>query len=398
MTLLFPAMSSAAALDTAQEPSVGTSGSAAAQQGSSQTVPVSSLPVPPIPAVETAGTTQGNPPGANQMTPTTAGATSSAVTAEGKNSPTNAEAGVAPSALIPTSNNVSATPQSNLTSTADANAAKNPTAQENTAVLVPNGAALPAQLLPMGSSESSPWTSYAAGGFLILGLAAAGVTLVRIRQGRSFGGPKSERQMQLVSSLALSPKRQILLVRVRDKEVALASTEHGITLLTEMAASGRTSQLLEDGHNEEPRKRKVQQRIVQEDQPRMIADSSESVGQETAIARSEMLMGALKNLREKNLRSKGSTPTQEKPVISSAASTESAAVEQRVLNNVSESKAKSEPTMKQTRAAFPKYLANAFEQESKRNISSAAGSTSTDDVGSVTTMIRERLKDLRPLS
>jgi hypothetical protein len=61
---------------------------------------------------------------------------------------------------------------------------------------------------------------------------------------------------------------------------------------------------------------------------------------------------------------------------------------------------KTESTMKQTRAAFPKYLANAFEQESKRALpqNQNQNSSNQDEAGNVTNMIRERLKELRPLS
>jgi flagellar biogenesis protein FliO len=273
------------------------------------------------------------------------------------------------------------------------------TTSENT-LLVPNGAALQPQLLPLGQSEQSPWTAYATGGFLILGLAAAGVMMVRLRQGKAFGLNKAEKQMQLVSTLALSPKRQIILVRIRDKEVALASTEQGITLLTEMQSPNKhSSAMLDDGGSEEPRRRKVQQRIVQEEPAKMIASgASESVGQETAIARSEMLMGALKNLREKNLRGKGSSGSSENSSSASMRSSDSEASEKKILETVSESRSKGEPTLKQTRAAFPKYLANAFEQESKRNIGTNTNSSGSDEAGNVTNMIRERLKDLRPLA
>lgn len=267
-------------------------------------------------------------------------------------------------------------------------------------LLVPNGAALQPQLLPLGQTEHSPWTAYATGGFLILGLAATGVMMVRLRQGKTFGLNKSEKQMQLVSTLALSPKRQIILVRIRDKEVALASTEQGITLLTELPSHNKhSSAMLDDGGNEEPRRRKSQQRIAEEEPARMIASGvSESVGQETAIARSEMLMGALKNLREKNLRGKESSSSSENLPSASIRSSALEASEKKITESVSESPSKSEPTLKQTRAAFPKYLANAFEQESKRSISANSNSSGSDEAGNVTNMIRERLKDLRPLA
>lgn len=263
-------------------------------------------------------------------------------------------------------------------------------------VLVPSGAAIQPQLMPLAQNSETPWASYATVGFLILGMAATGLLAVKLRQGRSFGSNKSERQMQIISSLALSPKRQILLVKIRDKEVALASTETGVTLLTEMDTPFRTApHLVDESGGEEPRRRKVQQKILKEEPSKMIAAVSESAIDESAMARSEMLMGALKNLREKSMRGKTAInkerieSTVQQPIPETRR-----AEEPRETNGFSKSQAKAEPTLRQTRAAFPKYLANAFEKEANR----APAQSQTDEAGNVTNMIRERLKELRPLA
>lgn len=291
------------------------------------------------------------------------------------------------------------------------NADGSTTSGANTGSMVPNGAALQTQLLPIGQTESFPWNTLLAGTFLILGIAATGVMAVRIKQGRGFSTGRSEKQLQLITSMALSPKRQIILVRIRDKEVALASTEHGITMLTELSAQNRGNlALVDDGGGEEPRRRKVTQRTNQDEPVKLVASSTqegESAGEETALARSEMLMGALKNLREKNLRNKPSRNEEQTAVIaatasSAARSSESRSTERKLVDNPPADESKRESTMKQTRAAFPKYLANAFEQESKRALpqsqSQSQQANNQDDAGNVTNMIRERLKELRPLS
>ncbi|MFZ9519895.1 MAG: flagellar biosynthetic protein FliO [Silvanigrellaceae bacterium] len=275
------------------------------------------------------------------------------------------------------------------------------TPSDTPATLVPNGAALQSQLMPLGQADKTPWSTLAAGGLLILGIAALGILAVRLKQGKVSFSSRGEKQLQLVTSMALSPKRQIVLVRIRDKEVALASTEHGITLLTEMAAPQRQASLLEDGGEDTPKRRKVQQRVATEDSVRLVASSSEkeeSAGQETAIARSEMLMGALKNLREKNLRNKSSITT-ESPTTPAVTSNESQR-DRKSEDSLESTKSKGESTMKQTRAAFPKYVANAFEQESKRVLpaTQSQNAGSQDEAGNVTNMIRERLKELRPLA
>lgn len=79
----------------------------------------------------------------------------------------------------------------------------------------------------------------------ILG-ALLGVTLIawqimKSREGKDGSTTKSVRALQLSATLALGPKRQILLVRVRDTELALASTEHGISLLGEVGNSNRSA-------------------------------------------------------------------------------------------------------------------------------------------------------------
>jgi len=263
-------------------------------------------------------------------------------------------------------------------------------------LLVPNGTAIQSQLLPLGQGSENPWASYATVGFLILGMAATGLLVVKLRQGKSFGTGKTERQMQVISSLALSPKRQILLVKIRDKEVALASTETGITLLTEIETPFRSApHLIEDGGSEEPRRKKVQQKQIKEEPSRMIAASTEASIDESAMARSEMLMGALKNLREKSMRGKNATTNENnEKALNDSRPTLRKNDENSDPIGYLKSGNKSEPTLRQTRAAFPKYLANAFEKEANRPSSQQP----TDEAGNVTNMIRERLKELRPLA
>lgn len=391
----------------------GTSGTAGSTSTATQSQSANGFSVPPIPAADANPSAANSGNAANAAIPsqnagavqtldaqkntdiksaTAATASTTAAAAPGTNTSTTGETAQATATAIdPTA------------ATTDKSQGAAPLQATDTTILVPNGAALQTQLLPLNGTDSSPWTSYAAGAFLILGLAAAGVMAVRLRQGKTFGLNRSEKQMQLISTLALSPKRQILLIRIRDKEVAVASTEHGMTVLTEMQAHSKTlNQSTDDSGGEEPRRRKVQQRITQDEPVKLVASEAESLGEETAVARSEMLMGALKNLREKNLRGRTGSNTSESPVTTKAVAAETASREKKILDSVSDSKGRGEPTLKQTRAAFPKYLANAFEQESKRSIpqstASNNNSSGADDASNVTNMIRERLKDLRPLA
>lgn len=269
-----------------------------------------------------------------------------------------------------------------------------PTTSEK--LLVPNGTALQSQLIPMSNSAGTPWSSYAAVAFLVLGMAATGILVIKLKHGRRLSGGKLEKQMQVISTLPLSPKRQLLLVKIKDKEIALASTESGITLLTEIESRTQNlRQLTDDTEGEDTKRKKVQQRVIREEPSKMIAASAEDSLDDSAMARSEMLMGALKNLREKSMKNR---PLQTAEPIEAENTGESrsatAQVKQEAKHTFPQTTGKAQPTMRQTRAAFPKYLANAFEKEASR----PSTQTASDEAGNVTNLIRERLKDLRPLS
>jgi flagellar biogenesis protein FliO len=376
--------------------------------------------VPPIPAADPAPsggmlevTSQRNPSGSSLQTVSSASGTPAAgspsdVSANSvqqqKNdaspaTPVNLNAANLLAVTTPESNKQSAQKPADEKKTTPETAAGQASAQ----ALIPNGAALQSQLLPLAQNDGFPWSGLLAGGFLILGIAAAGVLTVRLKQGRGLSAGKAEKQLQLITTMSLSPKRQIMLVRIRDKEVALASTEHGITLLTELNGDQNLSgSLIRDG-GDEPRRRKVQQKTYTEEPVKLVsapAGGSEDAGQETAIARSEMLMGALKNLREKNLRNRETKVSQNPPAENTRQSAAAPLPAERKAASAEPAQSKTESTMKQTRAAFPKYLANAFEQESKRALpqNQNQNSSNQDEAGNVTNMIRERLKELRPLS
>lgn len=293
----------------------------------------------------------------------------------------------------------------------DTTAPSNSTPQASENIVVPNGAALQSQLLPLNQNEGSPWSTITAGAFLLLGLAAAGLLLVRLKNGRSLGLAKAEKQLQLLSALSLSPKRQIVLLRIRDKEVAIASTEHGITLLTEMESGNRhTEQSTNDGGIEKGQRGRSSQPLLTMDSPQLVAAgrNADSTSEPT-VGRSELLMGALKNIREKTSRSRANSNAtnttadsrDERDLAGSSPKNASGMTRKDATSgsNPAETRLASEGSIKQTRANFPKYLANAFEQESRRGPQQpASNEASQDESSNVTNMIRERLKELRPLS
>lgn len=402
----------------AKNQSAGETASSEKIDGAKKQMPASL--VPPIPAADTAPsggvlevTSQRNPTGSSLQTGSSASnaavaGPSSDVTAKIDQQQKNETSPVTPMNVNAANLLAGTTPENNKQNAQKPTDEKktnpeNTTGQSTVQALIPNGAALQSQLLPLGQNDGFPWSGLLAGGFLILGIAAAGVLTVRLKQGRGLSAGKAEKQLQLITTMSLSPKRQIMLVRIRDKEVALASTEHGITMLTELNGDQNLSgSLIRDG-GDEPRRRKVQQKTYAEEPVKLVsapAAETEDAGQETAIARSEMLMGALKNLREKNLRNRETKVSQTLPAENTRQAAAAPLPTERKAASADPAQSKTESTMKQTRAAFPKYLANAFEQESKRALpqNQSQNASNQDEAGNVTNMIRERLKELRPLS
>lgn len=76
------------------------------------------------------------------------------------------------------------------------------------------------------------WKSTAAIFGVLLLIALGAIHLLRRRATGDAPGAPSAKPLQLISTLPVGPKRQILLIRVRDQEVAVASTESGITVLS----------------------------------------------------------------------------------------------------------------------------------------------------------------------
>jgi flagellar biogenesis protein FliO len=96
----------------------------------------------------------------------------------------------------------------------------------------------------MGTTETDP-RDFVKLTLSILGVLSAialvGWQLVRHRSQQNGSAHKAPRALQLMATLPLAPKRQILLIRVRDTEMAVASTEHGIALLGDVTTSNRTA-------------------------------------------------------------------------------------------------------------------------------------------------------------
>lgn len=253
--------------------------------------------------------------------------------------------------------------------------------------------------------EPSLWQGGVLVGCMLFGLAGLGFVLVRLKNKGALPLQSREKHMQISSTLALSPKRQVLLVRIRDQEFALASTEHGIQFLSEVGAQNSnqntTQNSGQNNSNQIPSGSKMSQ-VQDQIPPRLMRRTEPQVEQKTEAqsapepkekVKSDMLKNALSRFKDSEIkREKNEAP--EKSPSSLAA------------NKRNSDATATQSTLKSTRANFPKYLANTFAQESERvtapkgnlNLNQNQHHNPDEDVESVTNMIRAKLKEMKPLA
>ena len=261
---------------------------------------------------------------------------------------------------------------------------------------------IPSPLPPENASgiDFNPWQSLGLVGGMLVFLAAGGIFLVRFKNRGLFPVSKQEKLMEIVGTLALAPKRSVVLVRIKGEEFAIASTEQGITFLKTIGAQPGDlkstvpvgDSLLSVSHPE-PR------RFARESTPRLTTptsssasspevpvepDNAQSKEPSSANPKSELLLSALRNMRGKN-------PKEAAP--------------------------KESATQNAKTSAFPRYLANAFAEESRRELrgqaaeeqptpprsqarkaTTEAARSEEHQMESVTSLIREKLREMKPLA
>lgn len=274
--------------------------------------------------------------------------------------------------------------------------------------LAPSAAATiptPTGTADQGSFEFNPWQSLSLVAGMLLFLAAGGLVLVRFKNKGLFPVTKQEKLMEIVGTMPIAPKRSVLLVRIKGEEFAIASTEQGVTFLKTIGApTGHSSNshttpepLLPGSPRSETRRfaRDAIPRLTTHDakpaeapattaaapQSRLGEPSEVNTSTPAVNPKSDLLLSALRNMRGK---------IKEGP------------------NEAAQKENRSAAPSKSP--AFPRYLANAFADESRRELrareiqgrepASPADRSDSDEhqMDSVTSLIREKLREMKPLA
>ena len=241
---------------------------------------------------------------------------------------------------------------------------------------------------------------------VILGVLAffglCGLLAVRLKRDGILKLSKHKKKMEILETLSLGPKRHLFLVEVRGQSLLLGSTESSLNLVKDFS----TEQIPENAFESKKtpaqpglfaglttaQTHSVAQRIAaklehfgtSDEAPQhntqVLSGSTDST--QPTPNKQAMLANALGALKKKGLTNPATQPAEvpknETPALRAA--------------TVSAPNA----------GSFPKYLANAFAQESKRiSPQRNDGSNATQDdpqLESVTNLIRAKLKEMKPLT
>ncbi len=215
--------------------------------------------------------------------------------------------------------------------------------------------------------SSELWKIFMISIFFISILGSLAYILTKFRKKGIFSLVKSEKIMDIVSTLPISPKRQILILKIRDQEIVVSNTESGISFLTEITGG------LNNRVFQEKKQLQLNEKLMLQKQDRNIFDKvdqkneqNNNLSDKISEKKSDILLKALKSINSNNLNQKKNKTSDEVPQ--------------------SQNKGDS----------FPKYLANQFENESKKEIKKKE--EDVDSVENVTNLIREKLRSMKPLN
>jgi len=198
------------------------------------------------------------------------------------------------------------------------------------------------------------WKYVSSLGFFFALLGVGSYFMLKFKKNNNFLNPKSDKPLQIIYSLSLSPKRQILLLKIREQEVLVSSTEQGITFLSDI----KTNYLHVD--NNAKKVQSIEQLIPQLEIAK-VEQSEHREGKKSNLLHTLKEYNDTKDIHDKEI----------------------------TLNI---------PKKPQTQTTVPRYLANNFNQElanTKTPITTNNKDKEEDSVESVTKMIREKLKSMQ---
>lgn len=217
------------------------------------------------------------------------------------------------------------------------------------------------------SRQSELWKVFLISSFFVCILGFLGFILTKFKKkGFIFSNNKNEKMMDIISTLPISPKRQVMILKIRDQEIVVSNTEAGIQFLTEI-----NSNYVSRNYNERKQVQISDKFILPKNNEKLLTEKSEvSQYQQTekeklGEKKSDILLRALKSINSNTLGQKKSTIS-----------------ENNSLNTKGDS--------------FPKYLANQFENEGKKEVKKR--DEDVDSVENVTNLIREKLRSMKPLN
>lgn len=218
------------------------------------------------------------------------------------------------------------------------------------------------RFLKENKNEPSLWqgASLVVGFISLIGILA--FILTRFHKKGGFKKVKNDKAMNIISTLSISPKRQVMLLQIRDKEIVISNTETGINFISDM---GNTV---------------VNRELAIEKKPFQISNFIKSIpaseqknpNNETEDKnsfhekKSDILMKALKRIENNQ-----------------------------TVPEKNNNKEENVPETNEANGKFPKYFSSIFENESKKEIKKKE---EPDSVENVTNLIREKLRSMKPLN
>lgn len=210
-------------------------------------------------------------------------------------------------------------------------------------------------------------------GFLSL-LGVLAFVFTKFRSKGLFKNAKPENAMNIISTLSITPKRQVMLLQIRDKEIVISNTESGINYLADLGFSHHSAS------------------VSMEKKPAQIANFINSIPiSETSISKTR-----LDNEEEKSI-----SNVLKKPILNEKKSD----ILMKALKRMETDKGLNSPNISkseenkindnESNGKFPKYFSNLFEAESKKEIRKKEDQ---DSVENVTNLIREKLKSMKALN